>query len=95
MEKQALAVHHELLNRGFHVNHKCVQRIMSQLSLKGKRPKEKYHSYKGDVGKVAEQRHRPGFQHKEAFGKMDDRCIAIQFSMGQVLHFSDSGYAHK
>ena len=54
MEKQALAVHHELLNRGFHVNHKCVQRIMSQLSLKGKRPKEKYHSYKGDVGKVAD-----------------------------------------
>ena len=27
---------------------------MNQLSLKGKRPKEKYHSYKGDVGKVAD-----------------------------------------
>lgn len=47
-------VHHELLNRGFQVNHKRVQRIMKQLSLKGKRPKEKYHSYKGDVGKVAD-----------------------------------------
>ena len=47
-------VHHELLNRGFQVNHKRVQRIMNQLSLKGKRPKEKYHSYKGDVGKVAD-----------------------------------------
>ena len=47
-------VHHELLNRGFKVNHKRVQRIMNQLSLKGKRPKEKYHSYKGDVGKVAD-----------------------------------------
>jgi len=47
-------VHHELLNRGLHVNHKRVQRIMKQLSLKGKRPKEKYHSYKGDVGKVAD-----------------------------------------
>ena len=47
-------VHRELLNRGLHVNHKRVQRIMKQLSLKGKRPKEKYHSYKGDAGKVAD-----------------------------------------
>ena len=47
-------VHHELLNRGFQVNHKRVQRIMNQLALFGKRPKEKYHSYKGDVGKVAD-----------------------------------------
>ena len=36
------------------VNHKRVQRIMNQLALFGKRPKEKYHSYKGDVGKVAD-----------------------------------------
>ena len=47
-------VHHELLNRGFQVNHKRVQRIMNQLALFGKRPKEKYHSYKGDVDKVAD-----------------------------------------
>ena len=47
-------VHRELLNRGFLVNHKRVQRIMNQLGLCGKRPKEKYHSYKGDVGKVAD-----------------------------------------
>lgn len=42
------------MNRGFNVNHKRVQRIMHQLALHGKRPKEKYHSYKGEVGKVAE-----------------------------------------
>ena len=47
-------VHKELLNRGFRVNHKRVQRIMNQLALFGKCPKEKYHSYKGDVGKVAD-----------------------------------------
>ena len=47
-------VHRELLNRGFLVNHKRVQRIMNQFALCGKRPKEKYHSYKGDVGKVAD-----------------------------------------
>lgn len=47
-------VYQELLKRGFHVNHKRVQRIMKQLGLAGKRPKEKYHSYKGEVGKIAD-----------------------------------------
>ena len=46
-------VHAELLNRGFAVNHKRVQRIMHKMNLLGKCPKEKYHSYKGDVGCVA------------------------------------------
>ena len=40
-------VHHELLNRGYKANHKKVQRIMHFMGLKGKRPKEKYHSYQG------------------------------------------------
>ena len=43
----------ELVQRGFPVNHKRVQRIMNRLGLAGKRPKEKYHSYRGEVGKVA------------------------------------------
>ena len=47
-------VYRELLNRGFVVNHKRVQRIMNQLGLAGKQPKEKYHSYKGEVGKIAD-----------------------------------------
>ena len=47
-------VYQELLKRSFHVNHKRVQRIMKQLGLAGKRPKEKYHSYKGEVGKIAD-----------------------------------------
>ena len=44
----------ELVQRGFPVNHKRVQRIMHRLGLAGKRPKEKYHSYRGEVGKVAD-----------------------------------------
>ena len=47
-------VYKELLNRNYAVNHKCVQRIMHECGLAGKRPKEKYHSYKGEAGKVAE-----------------------------------------
>lgn len=47
-------VYRELLNRGYQVNHKRVQRLMHSMGLFGKRPKEKYHSYKGEVGKIAD-----------------------------------------
>jgi len=47
-------VHRELVNRGYTVNHKRVQRLMYEMGLRGKRPKEKYHSYKGEVGRVAD-----------------------------------------
>ena len=46
-------IHQVLLSKGYQINHKKVQRLMHKMFLKGKRPKEKYHSYKGDVGKVA------------------------------------------
>ncbi|MDD6194048.1 MAG: IS3 family transposase, partial [Lachnospiraceae bacterium] len=46
-------IHKELINRGYKVNHKRVQRLMHEAKLLGKRPKEKYHSYKGNVGKIA------------------------------------------
>ena len=46
-------VHNELINRGFKINHKRVQSLMHKEGLKGKRPKERYHSYKGTIGKVA------------------------------------------
>ena len=47
-------IHKELVNRGYNVNHKRVQRIMHENNLFGKRPKEKYHSYKGETGKIAD-----------------------------------------
>ena len=45
----------ELRNQGYNVNHKKVYRIMVKLGLKPlKRNKRKYSSYKGTVGKIAE-----------------------------------------
>ena len=45
----------ELKNRGFNVNHKKVQRIMKELGLHSiQRPKRRYNSYKGTIGKVAD-----------------------------------------
>ena len=41
--------------KGYVINHKTIQKLMKQLGLKGKQSKnEKYHSYKGEVGKVAD-----------------------------------------
>lgn len=39
----------ELINTGFHINHKKVKRIMKRLGLYGITPKAKYKSYKGDM----------------------------------------------
>ena len=42
-----------LHNRGIHLNHKTVQRLMKQLELVCRVRVKKYRSYKGEVGKVA------------------------------------------
>ncbi len=45
----------ELRNRGFTANHKKVQRLMNKMNLYAKvRRKRKYSSYKGTVGKIAD-----------------------------------------
>lgn len=46
-------VTYELLNNGDIVNHKTVQKLMSEMGLRAKAKKAKYQSYKGETGKVA------------------------------------------
>ena len=43
----------EMRNRGFVINHKTVQRLMAEMCLKSRIRKVRYHSYKGEVGKIA------------------------------------------
>lgn len=44
----------ELKNRGFNINHKKIQRLMKKFNLQSiVRKKRKYSSYKGQIGKVA------------------------------------------
>jgi len=48
-------IHLELRNRGYRINHKKVQRLMRDLGLKARiRAKRRYNSYKGEVGKKAD-----------------------------------------
>lgn len=46
-------VTYELHNRGLVINHKTVQRLMKEMSLKYKIQKVRFNSYKGQVGKIA------------------------------------------
>jgi len=76
-------VYQELLNRGFVVNHKRVQRLMHSMGLAGKRPKEKYHSYKGKVGNVAENIVNRDFSTTAPLQKWTTDVSQFNFSWGK------------
>ena len=76
-------VHRELVNRGYKVNHKRVQRIMHQMNLAGKRPKEKYHSYKGEVGKVADNVINRNFSTTKPLEKWTTDVSQFSFPWGK------------
>ena len=76
-------VYQELLNRGFIVNHKRVQRLMKIMGLAGKRPKEKYHSYKGQVGKIADNIINRDFSTTTPFQKWTTDVSQFNFPWGK------------
>ena len=43
----------QLCNEGYPVNHKTVAKLMNEMGLQAHRPKKHYHSFKGEVGKIA------------------------------------------
>ena len=58
-------------NKGYGINHKTVQKLMKRLGLKGKQRKnDKYHSYKGTVGKVADNLLKRDFYAEKPFEKI-------------------------
>ena len=58
-------------NNGYEINHKTVQKLMNSLGLKGKQSKNgKYHSYKGEVGKVADNLLHRDFHAEKPFEKL-------------------------
>lgn len=76
-------VHAELINRGFAVNHKRVQRLMHRMNLFGKRPKEKYHSYKGNIGRVADNVINRNFSTSKPLEKWTTDVSEFSFSWGK------------
>ncbi len=76
-------VHHELINQGYQVNHKRVQRLMHEAGLMGKRPKEKYHSYQGEVGEIADNIIDRDFSTTAPLQKWTTDVSQFNFSWGK------------
>ena len=76
-------VHNELINRGFKVNHKRVQSLMKKEGLKGKRLKERYHSYKGTIGKIADNIINRDFSTTAPLQKWTTDVSQFNFSWGK------------
>ena len=70
-----------LRNRGYAMNRKTVLKLMKALGLKGKQRKSvKYHSYKGEVGKVADNLLKLDFHAAKPFEKLT--TDVTQFNIG-------------
>lgn len=77
----------ELHSRGFALNHKTVQRLMKELCLVCRVRMKKYHSYKGEVGKIAPNRLNRDFETD----KPNQKWVTdvTEFSLfGQKLYLS-------
>ncbi len=58
-------------SKGYSINHKTVLKLMRELNIKGKQRKNgKYHSYKGEVGKVADNVLNRDFKAEKPFEKL-------------------------
>ena len=60
-----------LKSKGYAINHKTVLKLMKSLNLRGKQSKNgKYHSYKGEVGKIADNLLHRDFYTDKPFEKL-------------------------
>ncbi len=60
-----------LKQKGYAINHKTVLKLMNELSIRGKQRKnDKYHSYKGEIGKVADNLLGREFYAENPFEKL-------------------------
>ena len=82
----------QLKRKGYSINHKTVLKLMKSLNLRGKQSKNgKYHSYKGEVGKVVDNILKRDFSAKRPFGHA---CPSYQHIAGgpKVMPTIPSGY---
>ena len=68
--------------KGYLLNHKTVLKLMKSLNLKGKQKKnDKYHSYKGQIGKIADNHLNREFYAEKPFEKLT--TDVTQFKVGE------------
>ena len=67
----------QLRNEGFSINHKTVERLMSERGLKCRIRKKRYRSYKGTIGKIA-----PNILNRDF--KADGPCQKLVTDVSQI-----------
>ena len=60
----------ELRQKGYTINHKTVLKLMKTLNIQGKQRKNRYKSYKGEIGKVARNILNQDFQASMPYEKL-------------------------
>ena len=75
-------------SRGYTINHKTVLKLMKMLGLKGKQHKnDKYHSYKGEVGKIADNLLKRDFKAEKPFEKLTTDVTQFKVCDTKVYNF--------
>jgi transposase InsO family protein len=77
----------ELHKRAIHLNHKTVQRLMKELGLVCRVRMKKYRSYKGEVGKIADNELNREFRAEKPNQKWVTDVTQFRL-FGQKLYFS-------
>ena len=74
--------------KGYTINHKTVLKLMKVLNLRGKQRKNgKYHSYKGTVGKVADNLLKRNFHADKPFEKLTTDVTEFKVGDEKVYAF--------
>lgn len=83
----------ELRNRGFFINHKKVQRLMTVMDLTGHiRRKRKYSSYKGEVGMKADNLIKRQFENSKPYEKCYTDVTEFALPEGKLYLSPDRDY---
>jgi putative transposase len=77
----------ELHHRGFNTNHKLVMKLMKQAHLTCTLRKKKYHSYRGEVGKIAPNLLKRDFKAVKPNAKWTTDITEFNL-LGQKLYLS-------
>ena len=78
-----------LKSRGNVINHKTVLKLINELNIKGKQRKNgKYHSYKGEVGKVADNLLKRDFTAAKPFEKLTTDVTEFKLTNGTKAYLS-------
>ena len=82
-----------LRQKGYTINHKTVLKLMKELNLKGKQRKNsKYRSYKGEIGKIADNLLNREFAATKPFEKLATDVTEFKVCNDKVVQRHGKGH---